>query len=87
MYPLIFSGRLGCDFRKFGSDNPNERIYKCPSRVVHFNISRYFQCNNCGKKTEEQELFETKKKYDGFTLDIQVCTNCLRKISQERNNN
>lgn len=85
MYPLLYSGRLECDFKNLGSKNSNRLVYKCPSRVVKFNILRFFQCNNCGEKTEKVDLLETKKDYGDFSLDLKVCRNCLRKISENSN--
>ena len=84
MYPLLFSGRVGSDFKQLRSESTNQRIYNCPSRVVKFQVTRFNQCNNCGEKTELEDLLETKKEYDDYSLDILVCRKCLQIITHER---
>ena len=83
IYPLLFSMRLGVDMQKFGSDEKDIRIIKCPTNVIKFKIERFHQCNNCGKKTESDELFDRIKKYEKFDLTVKVCKNCSKKLSEK----
>ncbi len=80
IYPLLFAGRINGDFTLLGSDNKNERIYTCPSREIQFKISRFFQCNNCGFRTEKKNLKQIKKKYEHLTLDVLVCSPCYEEL-------
>jgi uncharacterized repeat protein (TIGR04076 family) len=80
MYPLLFAGKIEGNFNKLGSDDNNTRIFNCPSRVVQFQIKRYFQCNTCGYRVNKEELQQAKKEYNDFVLDVNVCSTCFSNL-------
>ena len=80
MYPLIFAGRIDADFTVLGSKDKNERVYTCPSRDIQFKITRFYQCNNCGYKTEKEDLKQTQRNYGHVTLDVLVCPSCHEEL-------
>ena len=84
MYPLLFAGRIDGDFTQLGSKDKDRRIFNCPARVVQFQIQKFFQCNNCGKKVKKEELKQSKKEYENFSLDVLVCDNCFTKLEVKK---
>ncbi len=81
MYPIIHSLRVFGDMRELGSPKRNMRIYKCPSREVHFQIEAVYCCNLCGSSLDvrngeiESEILYCKKP----EFPLRVCKDCYEK--------
>lgn len=80
MYPLLFAGRIGCDFTQLGSENEDMRIFNCPTGEVQFLIQRFYQCNNCGQRVNQEELKRQQREYDYFSVELLACEECMDKI-------
>ncbi|MHA1399096.1 MAG: TIGR04076 family protein [Candidatus Heimdallarchaeaceae archaeon] len=82
IYPLLFAGRVNADFRLLGSSESDIKIHSCPSKVVKFKITRFYQCNNCGKRAKKEDLKFAKKEFSGKLFDFLVCNDCFDLLEQ-----
>lgn len=80
IYPLLFAMRLDGDVRKLGSPNRESRVFTCPSRVIKYQVDSFYQCNICGMRVKQSELFPAKKKFGDTVYPIKVCAKCLQGI-------
>lgn len=78
MYPLLYAMRLDADFSSFSPGSSKIRFFYCPPRVIRFKIEKFRQCNNCGKKIENDEFFDREKQYENFSLKVKVCSECAK---------
>ena len=80
MYPLLYAGRIGSDFTQPGSQNGNMLVFNCPTGEVQFLVQRFYQCNNCGKRVDQEELKKQVREYEYFSVDLLTCEECMNSI-------